>query len=284
MRYMIEKRQQSFVASIFLVLPLAITATLVLTGWSGYPASDDDGVAYAVDNSSAEEPSNFTKKSDQDTLQPLGPLPPAPDDSTSEDSESESATPIPAAPAPDAPAGEPTANAPRAEPGPRAPEAGPAFTAPSSPPKLQTPEARGNQALGQINYPWAEFLPGWSVSFHDERKGVYGYTLVNERRIEVYVRPDQSEEFLAHVIAHEIGHAVDVTLNSPSERTEWQQARGIQGAPWWPGDGASDFATGAGDFAESFAAWQVGPTSFRSKLAPAPDAAQVGVLEKLAVG
>lgn len=147
-----------------------------------------------------------------------------------------------------------------------------------------SPEARGEAALSAIVYPWRERLHGWSISFHQERDGLFGLTMVTEKRIEIYVRAEQSEGLLAHVIAHEIGHAVDVALNDGPDRRRWQEARGVQSSPWWPGDGTTDFSTGAGDFAESFAAWQVGTESFRSKLAGPPDATQIALLIELSEG
>ena len=49
-----------------------------------------------------------------------------------------------------------------------------------------------------------------------------------------------------------------------------------------PNNRAADFATGAGDFAESFAAWQVGDASFRSELGLPPSDAELLLLEQLA--
>ncbi len=66
----------------------------------------------------------------------------------------------------------------------------------------------------------------------------------------------------------------------PSRR--WLDLRGIDSAPWWPDNRAADFATGAGDFAESFAAWQVGDASFRSELGEPPSDAELLLLEQLA--
>jgi hypothetical protein len=109
-----------------------------------------------------------------------------------------------------------------------------------------------------------------------------GYTFTNEKRIEIYVRDSMSEGLLAHVVAHEIGHAVDVSLNTGDERRSWLEARGIPDAQWWPGEGGvSDFKSGAGDFAESFAAWQVGVGSYRSKLGPAPNSEQLELMARL---
>ncbi|MDA3040088.1 MAG: hypothetical protein O3C27_11275 [Actinomycetota bacterium] len=148
----------------------------------------------------------------------------------------------------------------------------------------RTPTERGHEALELITYDWRDKLSDWSIVFAPGREGVLGLTYVDDKTIEVFVRDDQTAALLAHVIAHEMGHAVDVTLNSSDERERWQEARDIGSAPWWPDDGATDFLTGAGDFAESFAAWQVGSGDFRSKLAGPPNAAQLGLLAELCVG
>jgi hypothetical protein len=149
------------------------------------------------------------------------------------------------------------------------------------------PEAtrRGLNALSTIAYPWASQLPGWEIRFHRVTDGAYGYTLSREHRIDIYVRDLEPEELLIHVIAHELGHAVDLTHNGPDERQRWLELRGAAGSPWWPDNRAADFATGAGDFAESFAAWQTGSDrEFRSQLAPPPTPEQRAVLSELAAG
>jgi hypothetical protein len=144
------------------------------------------------------------------------------------------------------------------------------------------PERRGVGALNRISYDWETELPGWTIVFRPGRSSFYGLTLVDEQRIEIYVRTSQSDALLAHVIAHEMGHAVDVTQNSGEDRRRWQEARGISSAPWWPGSGAADFSTGAGDFAESFASWQVGTENFRSTLAGTPTERQLALMAELA--
>jgi len=159
-------------------------------------------------------------------------------------------------------------------------EAGQQPDSPSEP----SPAERGQLALGSISYPWAERLPEWRIEFLDEQSGLLGLTLVEERRIEIYVRPDQSNDLLVHIVAHEIGHAVDVSLNDGPDRRRWQGARGIEDEPWWPSDAASDFSTGAGDFAESFAYWQVRSDNYQSKLGPAPSSSQLELMVELAGG
>lgn len=140
---------------------------------------------------------------------------------------------------------------------------------------------RGLNALSTIAYDWQAHLPGWEIRFHAATSGAFGYTLTAEHRIDIYVRSNEPGELLAHVIAHELGHAVDVTLNDTADRQRWLDLRGID-APWWPDNRAADFATGAGDFAESFAAWQVGDGAFRSQLGTPPSADQRAVLATLA--
>ncbi|MFW2383103.1 MAG: hypothetical protein ACN4GZ_15220 [Acidimicrobiales bacterium] len=154
---------------------------------------------------------------------------------------------------------------------------------PTTPPP-PTPRQRGERALASFSYDWRNGLPGWEISFHPGREGVLGYTFVQEKRIEIYVRDQMSDPLLAHVVAHEVGHAIDVTLNSGDDRRRWQKQRGIDDRSWWPGNGATDFSTGAGDFAESFAAWQVGTAAYRSNLGAPPDQAAIALLAELVDG
>lgn len=120
--------------------------------------------------------------------------------------------------------------------------------------------ALAQEALGRIGYPWQHL--GYGITFHGRDERVRALTFPYESRIEVYVRPGDTVEGLAHVIAHEIGHAIDVELNDGDRRRSWLVDRGVsEDYPWWPGNGLNDFAVGAGDFAECFAAWDVGAES-----------------------
>jgi hypothetical protein len=156
---------------------------------------------------------------------------------------------------------------------------------PAAPPEPPPPpptwqERRGAQALAFVDYPWQ--ATGFQISFHPARRGYRGMTDLGARRIEVYVRPGESIRALAFTVAHEIAHAVDVTFGSSARRRAWRQLRGLDPhLPWFSCDGCSDFATPAGDYAETFAYWLVGPAGYRSRLAPPPSAAELELLAPL---
>lgn len=122
---------------------------------------------------------------------------------------------------------------------------------------------RGRAALARI--PVSPGSVGFTIEFLAGRDGYGGLTYPDTRRIEIFVSSSWSDAHLAHVVAHEIGHAFDMTQNSRADREQWRAARGI--APttrWWADPYTSDFATPGGDFAECFAAWSVGSSSTRS--------------------
>ncbi|MDP9072522.1 MAG: hypothetical protein M3N68_14805 [Actinomycetota bacterium] len=153
-------------------------------------------------------------------------------------------------------------------------------------PPVTVPIARGPRAevvravevLGGLDYPWQRL--GFSIVFLAPRRGVLGAAFLEERRIEIYVRPEQEKLELAHVIAHEIGHAVDFTYGTSARRAEWMRLRGLDPAWPWPAcPGCPDYATPAGDFAEVFAYWLAGPDSgFKGRLAGPPLPADLEVL------
>jgi hypothetical protein len=143
-------------------------------------------------------------------------------------------------------------------------------------------DPRGAETMALIAYPWRRTLPGWSIAFLSARAGLRGLTRVDERRIEIYRRDGDSASSLARVVAHELGHAVDVELNSPSDRERWRTVRGVApSVSWWPGNAVSDFDTLAGDFAEAFATMLTGSVSM-SRVAPPPGPAELAVLAELA--
>ncbi len=146
-------------------------------------------------------------------------------------------------------------------------------------------ERRGNAALERISYNWQSMLPGWKIEFQPQRSGYYGLTFTKTKTIVLYVRPSQSQSHLEHVLAHEMGHAVDVVNLNYSGRKIWREARGLSDAsPWWPNSGANDRSSGAGDFAESFAAWQLSSAYFQSNLAGFPNSTQMKLIKDLSYG
>lgn len=170
-----------------------------------------------------------------------------------------------------------TAPAPTAPPATAPPTASPPNPTEADPGTAELREA----ALALIPYPWEEMLPGWTISVEPARAGYLGMTNIVERRIEVYVRPEQRVGEVAHTLAHEIGHAVDVTYNDEADRARWRESRGLAADhPWFTGDGLTDFSVGAGDFAECFAYWQVGAGE-HSALGGPPTAAQLNLLAEL---
>lgn len=151
----------------------------------------------------------------------------------------------------------------------------PAGAAPSCP--GGTAFDKGQAALTMLRYPWGQL--GYSIEFLDGRAGYLGATYEAERRIEIYVGRCQSVTSVAHVVGHEVGHAVDATYNDDHRRREWGRIRGFE-APWWPCHLCTDYGHGAGDFAEVFAYLKATPGHFRSKLAGPPSPGQAAELER----
>jgi hypothetical protein len=139
------------------------------------------------------------------------------------------------------------------------------------------------RALSRVRFDWRSVLAGWQVRFLPGRKGLRGSTFPDARVIEVYVRSSDDVAGLSHVIAHEMGHAVDVSRLGDVQRAAWKAARGVDAnAAWFPaGDGASDYASPAGDWAESFARWQTG-VGWYSQVGPPPTPVQTALMASLA--
>ena len=164
-----------------------------------------------------------------------------------------------------------------------APEADipPVDVAPAVPPPATAQadplEKRRTAILALIAYPWQDL--GYKIEFLGPRPGYRAMTISDKRRIEIYVRPGDSVESQAFDLAHEIGHAFDLERNNSERRKKWRELRGIDaGTPWFGCNRCPDYATPAGDFAETFAYLLLGPGSYHSRLGAPPTAAQISVL------
>lgn len=141
-------------------------------------------------------------------------------------------------------------------------------------------QRRGEAALARLSYPWQSL--GYTIAFLPGRPDTLGHGIHDERRIEIYVRQNESDDLLTHVVAHEIGHAIDFLYHTPARDAVWLTLRGVSTATQWAPCGfCSDFGYPSGDFAEVFAYWQVPGSGFRSTLAPPPGAAELAALTKL---
>ena len=141
-------------------------------------------------------------------------------------------------------------------------------------------ERRGRAALASLR-PGAATRTGFRIEFKGARSGYMGLTHLQQHRIEMFVRGCgvQSGELLRHVMAHELGHAYDTVKMSAASRRAYQLARGIPlSTPWYGCSGCSDFATPAGDFAETYAQWARGASTNRSQLAGDVPPAQLAAL------
>jgi hypothetical protein len=138
-----------------------------------------------------------------------------------------------------------------------------------------TPEqVREAAALALIAFPWKELK--YDIVFMPPRHGFRAMIFPVKRRIEVYARPGDDSRLLAYDIAHELGHAIDVTRNDRDSRKKWMKSRGINPAtPWFGCNRCSDYNTPAGDFAETFALLLLGPGHFAGRIAPSPSEKQV---------
>ena len=143
-------------------------------------------------------------------------------------------------------------------------------------------QAVGEAALARIDYPIDEL--GWTVAFLPGRSGYLGLAIGEEQRIEVYVRSSHGVDDVAHTLAHELGHAVDIMYGSAYRRAEYRRMRGlVYDGKWFGCDACSDYATPAGDFAEVFEYWLLGGGNFGSRLAGIPDDATLEHLSTLFV-
>ena len=111
---------------------------------------------------------------------------------------------------------------------------------------------------------------GYGLVVRGARPGVRGQTDTKLRTITLYVDARDATHRVAHDLAHEIGHAYDARRLAGAVRAAWLRARGAPSAAWFPARAGSDYASGAGDFAEVFARCHAASPEFRSRLAPRP--------------
>src|SRR4051812_27225753 len=122
----------------------------------------------------------------------------------------------------------------------------------------ETFPVREQAALVLISFLWQELH--YDIVFRPPQRGVRAMIFPGVRRIEIYARPQDETRLIAYDIAHELGHAIDMTLNTDDTRRQWREIRGIDPAePWFGCDRCTDFSTPAGDFAETFAFLLLGP-------------------------
>ena len=141
---------------------------------------------------------------------------------------------------------------------------------------------RGRAALAWLRYDWRAL--GYEVRFRPYDGRALGTANRRTRLITVYVRPGQSELSLRVSLAHELGHALDFEHGTTQRRDAYRRLRGLpSSSPWFPCDRCDDLASPAGDFAEVFALWLVGPGDFRSRLKGPPDRQQLADLAGLFV-
>lgn len=118
---------------------------------------------------------------------------------------------------------------------------------------IEEPVQRGELVAASMPLDLTTVLPNWTIEFEQDHPMYGGLTHSRDQVITVHVGSGWSDDHLASVLMHEVGHAIDLEFLDDSVRTQWLQLRGID-APWWTGNGHEDFAVGAGDFAEAVAA------------------------------
>jgi hypothetical protein len=152
----------------------------------------------------------------------------------------------------------------------------PAAAAPSS--GCADPASRAAAALASLLHP----VPaGVTYSVKPGGGALKGMTYYDSHHVDLFVAScgRESDALLRHVVAHETGHAWDSLHMTAQLRADYLAARGIPaGTPWFGCSGCQDFATPAGDFAETYAQWQRGASDNRSELAPPATPAQLGDL------
>jgi hypothetical protein len=147
----------------------------------------------------------------------------------------------------------------------------PDIPAPPPPPPPPPPASFADQVRAYLPAGIEALTSGWTLEWHEAREGYLAATYPPPRVIAVYVRPGRSAALTAYDLAHEYGHALDISYLDDNTHRQWGERRGY-GAPAWFGcDMCNDFATPAGDWAESVAVCLTGNRgTFRSRLAGLP--------------
>jgi hypothetical protein len=112
---------------------------------------------------------------------------------------------------------------------------------------------------------------GIRVALRGPRRGLAARLDRETDTVTLFASGTDAPHRLAHDLAHELGHAVDLSGLSAVDRRAYLARRGRPRAAWWPpAEVATDYGTGAGDFAEVFALCHAASPVFRSRLAPHP--------------
>ena len=147
----------------------------------------------------------------------------------------------------------------------------------AAPLAADTAASRDDAALALIHFPWQQLH--YDIVFEAPRPGLRAMIFPGTHRIEIYARPSDDSRKVAYDIAHELGHAIDMTFSTAATRRTWMTLRGIDPqTPWFGCNRCSDFNTPAGDFAETFAFLLLGSGSFAGRIAPPPRVEQVPAL------
>lgn len=142
-------------------------------------------------------------------------------------------------------------------------------------------QRKGRAALSLVAYDWERI--GFHIKFMSAKSGYRGGTFPYEELIEIYVRPELTVEEIAQDIAHELGHAFDWVFNTQDERQLYQMVRGHPAdRGWFACSGCTDYATPAGDFAETFAYWTLDQSlPHRGLITTPPSEQQIALLESV---
>ncbi len=125
---------------------------------------------------------------------------------------------------------------------------------------VESSAPRGELVLEKIGFDFDQTLPGWTLNWGDDHPIYGGLTHASQRSITIHVDPSWTDERLADILMHEVGHAIDLEYLDDSVRYQWMSMRDIE-TGWWTGNGLRDFDVGAGDFAEAIASASLGSMS-----------------------